>query len=265
MAGRETPSAGAAGRPRAAGFTPIPDRPYRPRLLSGHHPARCQRMNAQYRCPRCEHTRSLPVEVEGYEILCAECGRLFVARNGAVPPTPLPVAEPAPPAPDGDLRAFAPTRRDPPGPAPVEAAPPAQSPSAGSGQIGRFTFLAALGQRGFGRVYRAYDPQLDLAVALKVPKLTANQPRQAARFLQEARAAAGCATPTLSPSLRPARSARPSTSPRSSSRACLCRPGSAWGWRTSTRPLAGSVTWPRRWPTLTPPASCIGMSNPPTS
>src|SRR5215207_1921044 len=100
-------------------------------------------MNALYRCGRCGHTRNLPVEVEGYELLCAECGRLFVARNGV---TPAPAAEPVALAPDADPRAFAPTRRDPPGAAPVAAEHPAQPPAADAGQIGRFTILAALGQ-----------------------------------------------------------------------------------------------------------------------
>ena len=36
-------------------------------------------------------------------------------------------------------------------------------------KLGRFDLKQLLGQGGFGRVYRAYDPQLERFVALKVP------------------------------------------------------------------------------------------------
>jgi WD40 repeat protein len=60
-------------------------------------------------------------------------------------------------------------------------------------QIGRYLILDRLGAGGMGTVYKAYDPQLDRVVALKMPHLNADAedstvPTQ--RFLREARTAA---------------------------------------------------------------------------
>ncbi|MFO0818342.1 MAG: protein kinase [Pirellulales bacterium] len=59
-------------------------------------------------------------------------------------------------------------------------------------QLGRFAIRSTLGEGAFGTVYRAYDPQLDRDVALKVPRFAGIQSREEReRFLREARAAAG--------------------------------------------------------------------------
>jgi WD40 repeat protein len=68
---------------------------------------------------------------------------------------------------------------------------------AAAGKLGRFELRAALGQGGFGMVYRAYDPVLDREVALKVPKFGADQPKRIERFLREAKAAAGLRHPNI--------------------------------------------------------------------
>jgi hypothetical protein len=65
------------------------------------------------------------------------------------------------------------------------------------GHIGRFELRAVLGQGTFGRVYRAYDPQLKREVALKVPKFGPDEPQQVERFLGEARAAARLRHPNV--------------------------------------------------------------------
>ncbi len=70
-------------------------------------------------------------------------------------------------------------------PAPIKPAP-----VAGQRRLGRFELRAVLGQGAFGTVYRAYDPQLDREVALKVPRLPPNRPDLVERFLREARSAA---------------------------------------------------------------------------
>jgi hypothetical protein len=65
------------------------------------------------------------------------------------------------------------------------------------GRIGRFELRAVLGQGTFGRVYRAYDPQLEREVALKVPRFGPDQPGQVERFLGEAKAAARLRHPNV--------------------------------------------------------------------
>lgn len=56
--------------------------------------------------------------------------------------------------------------------------------------IGRYTIESELGHGAFGRVYRAFDPNLKIAVAIKV-LLAAEDPELRARFEIEARANAG--------------------------------------------------------------------------
>jgi len=57
-------------------------------------------------------------------------------------------------------------------------------------RIGRFAVSQLLGEGSFGRVYRAYDEQLEREVAIKVAKAERlNEPQQVERFLREARAA----------------------------------------------------------------------------
>lgn len=63
-------------------------------------------------------------------------------------------------------------------------------------RIGRFSLLDAIGQGGMGRVYAAYDPQLDRRVALKVllePEAVDGQ----SRLLREAHALAKLAHPNV--------------------------------------------------------------------
>ncbi len=66
--------------------------------------------------------------------------------------------------------------------------------------MGRFQIRRLLGEGAFGRVYEAYDPQLDRMVALKVAKperLT--DAGRVERFLREARAAANLRHPNIVP------------------------------------------------------------------
>jgi eukaryotic-like serine/threonine-protein kinase len=62
--------------------------------------------------------------------------------------------------------------------------------------IGRYRVIGLLGQGGMGTVYRAQDSSLDRAVALKLMTVTGDE-RAGARFLREARAAAGLQHPNI--------------------------------------------------------------------
>jgi serine/threonine protein kinase len=80
-------------------------------------------------------------------------------------------------------------------PAADAPAPPAFGPPAGPGEAGRlgpYRVLKELGRGGMGAVYAALDTRLDRRLALKVmlPRYAAD-PAAKARFLREARAAAG--------------------------------------------------------------------------
>ena len=65
--------------------------------------------------------------------------------------------------------------------------------------LGRFELKKLLGQGGFGRVYRAYDPQLDRFVALKIPTFAISDRSRVRRFLSEAKAAAQLRHPNIVP------------------------------------------------------------------
>jgi len=84
-------------------------------------------------------------------------------------------------------------------PAPAAAAP---TPTPGDlpQHIGRYQIRAILGEGHFGKVFQAYDPQLDRLVALKVAKLDQGDADQRVkRFLREARAAGGRRHPAIVP------------------------------------------------------------------
>ena len=65
-------------------------------------------------------------------------------------------------------------------------------------RIGRFEIQRELGRGAFGTVYLATDPQLERAVALKVPHFGSEESaKKVARFLREAKAAAGLHHPNI--------------------------------------------------------------------
>ena len=82
-----------------------------------------------------------------------------------------------------------------------EPAPPLPRPQGETpAQVGRFQVRQCLGWGTFGTVYRAYDPQLDREVALKVPKPEVlDRPGRVERFLREGRAAARLRHPHIIP------------------------------------------------------------------
>ncbi|WP_435019511.1 serine/threonine-protein kinase [Tundrisphaera sp. TA3] len=64
-------------------------------------------------------------------------------------------------------------------------------------RIGRFLIREPLGEGGYGQVFRAYDPNLEREVALKILKTTRLNDKAIARFHREARAAARLDHPNI--------------------------------------------------------------------
>ena len=129
-------------------------------------------------------------------LLCPRC-RTPLDASDAAGPCPRCAAGPSPlstgaytPHPSQEDQPTAETKHPAAGVTVREEPPPL-------GRIGRFQLRAVLGQGGFGRVYRAHDPQLDREVALKVPRFAPDEPEQVERFLGEAKAAARLRHPNL--------------------------------------------------------------------
>src|SRR5262249_4870925 len=142
-------------------------------------------------CPACGKKAKVPDGYLGQTARCPSCnGRFRIGVSGdgsgsvagarapaakATPPSSVLLADPSPPTP----------------PVPATSLP---------AQIGRYQVLDALGAGNFGAVYRAYDPQLEREVALKVPHAdTLENPRAVERFLREAKAAARLRHPHIVP------------------------------------------------------------------
>ncbi len=132
-------------------------------------------------CPGCGRSYKTKVADLGKSIRCKACERVFTL---AAPTTD------AAPRTDGTARPSL----------PPTLPPASRTSSAAPTCIGRFQVRARLGAGAFGTVYRAYDPQLDREVALKVPRPgTLDGPGRVERFLREARAAARLRHPHIVP------------------------------------------------------------------
>jgi WD40 repeat protein/serine/threonine protein kinase len=129
-------------------------------------------MSFSVQCPACGQGLQVKERLAGRSIECPACHAPFIVPAAAA--NLAPTSNP----PQGD------------GVSPPQAA----TDGAARRQMGRFRIVAALGQGGFGTVYRAHDPVLDREVALKVPR-----PGMAGaeRLMLEARAAAPLRHPNL--------------------------------------------------------------------
>jgi uncharacterized protein (TIGR03067 family) len=187
----------------------------------------------------CGKTTNFPEEFLGHQVLCSHCGRSFKLYPIGEPfhlPHPQAGAASPPRQPgvltflNGGLRAVmakwrrsfarAPRLSSPAAPTPSQhdaalwtRSPEAQTtggdanvPATIAGEtgtprrIGRFEVRACLGEGAFGTVFRAYDPQLEREVALKVPRPgTLVSPRRIERFLGDAKSAARLRHPHIVP------------------------------------------------------------------
>ena len=123
-------------------------------------------MSIKIQCSGCQQTLKVKDTLAGKLIRCPSC-----QAHCRVPAAELPA---------------------PPQMTPEAVAPP--KPEFAKSQIGRFQIRAALGQGGFGTVYRAWDPILNREVALKVPR---GAGKAGERLILEARAAAPLHHPNI--------------------------------------------------------------------
>lgn len=102
------------------------------------------------RCPHCRNQVEFLEEHEHSDITCGTCGSVFSLINPAV-----------------DTRDHAAMRT-----------------------VGHFELLDRVGIGSFGAVWKAYDPELDRTVAVKIPRRGQLDPMGETQFLREARVAA---------------------------------------------------------------------------
>ncbi len=142
-------------------------------------------MSLKMTCPNpaCAKRYSIPEAGAGRSIRCKGCGETFIANQSAT----VNAAK----ADDLLEPAWAPA---------APTAPPAPNATLSGNTVGRFVIRSKLGAGAFGTVYRAYDPQLDRVVALKVPNPgVMADAKRVERFLREAKATANLRHPHIVP------------------------------------------------------------------
>jgi predicted Zn finger-like uncharacterized protein len=145
-------------------------------------------------CPHCHAVLKVDDSLVGKRVRCPACKTSFELKSVQFAPG-SPSLEQAPQASETIVPASSDTSRAPDLYPPRDSA--GKSPTLG--QLGRFELKELLGQGAFGKVYRAYDPQLERFVALKVPTFGPDDKHLIQRFTAEAKAAARLRHPNIVP------------------------------------------------------------------
>lgn len=147
-------------------------------------------------CPNCQHVARIDPEWIGQRVRCSTCQHRYVIESFSVPSDDGSIASVSrtntskSDSNHSNVGETASKQKSPTVTTRVDSRAKRVSAEPTIGQLGRFELKAALGQGAFGRVYRAFDPQLGRPVALKVPRFKAEEKAKVRRFLGEARAAA---------------------------------------------------------------------------
>src|SRR5262245_50406833 len=132
------------------------------------------------KCPRCQQTLKVDDSMLGRNVRCPACENQFVLSSfsgGESEPAAVSIS-------GQSAQSQSPSSDSNGGPPSDTSRSRYRGDSeATMGRIGRFELKAVLGHGGFGRVFRAYDPQLDRQVALKVPKFAPEEKKKIRRFL----------------------------------------------------------------------------------
>lgn len=135
----------------------------------------------QILCPHCAAALKVKTELVGRSVRCPQCRQRLQIEQSSSKEGEAPGGRATDPTLGVDS-----SRHDTVG---SEGRPSGDDVSTEK-SFGRFELRRLLGQGGFGRVYLAFDPQLDREIALKLPIFAAASKKQMQRFRTEARAAA---------------------------------------------------------------------------
>ena len=148
-------------------------------------------------CPACGQMLRISERQMSRMIRCSKCAHVFEAGQTRASSNSSIEMYPAADSVETVVNARLDTQTD--GQQKVSTERPEQAPRT----RGRFQLKRLLGQGGFGKVYLAFDPQLERNVAIKVLTAAGNSQIRIQRFMVEAKSAArlkhsSCASPTSS-------------------------------------------------------------------